>query len=51
LTKPVPVLLLYWTVDRNDRGEILFKPDAYGRDPKVLAAIDTPFASLRKPGR
>jgi murein L,D-transpeptidase YcbB/YkuD len=51
LTKPVPVLLLYWTVDRNDRGEILFKPDAYGRDPKVLAAIDAPFASLRKPGR
>jgi murein L,D-transpeptidase YcbB/YkuD len=48
LTKPVPVLLLYWTVDRNDRDEIVFKPDPYGRDPKLLKAIDAPFASLRQ---
>jgi murein L,D-transpeptidase YcbB/YkuD len=51
LTKPVPILLLYWTVDRNDRGDILFKPDPYGRDPKLLEAIDAPFAGLRQLAR
>jgi len=51
LTKPVPILILYWTVDQNDRGEILFKPDPYGRDPKLLKAIDAPFAGLRQLGR
>jgi L,D-transpeptidase YcbB len=43
LPKPVPVLMLYWTVDRDDRGAILFKPDPYGRDPKLLKALDRPF--------
>ncbi len=45
LPKPVPVLILYWTVDRDDQGEIVFKPDPYGRDPKVLKALDRPFSS------
>jgi murein L,D-transpeptidase YcbB/YkuD len=45
LPKPVPVLILYWTVDRDDQGEIVFKPDPYGRDPKVLKALDRPFLS------
>jgi L,D-transpeptidase YcbB len=49
LPKPVPVLMLYWTVDRDDRGAILFKPDSYGRDPKLLKALDQPF--LRSNGR
>jgi murein L,D-transpeptidase YcbB/YkuD len=48
LSKPVPILILYWTVDRNDRDEIVFKPDPYGRDPKLLNAIDAPFAGLRQ---
>jgi L,D-transpeptidase YcbB len=48
LTKGVPILLLYWTVDRNDRGDILFKPDPYARDPQLLKALDAPFASLRQ---
>jgi L,D-transpeptidase YcbB len=47
LPKPVPVLILYWTVDRNDQGEIVFKPDPYGRDPKVLKALDRPFSDRR----
>jgi L,D-transpeptidase YcbB len=42
LTTPVPVLLLYWTVDRNDAGEIVFKADPYGRDPKLLKALGSP---------
>jgi murein L,D-transpeptidase YcbB/YkuD len=48
LAKPVPILLMYWTVDRNDRGDILFKPDPYGRDPKLLQALDAPFVSLHQ---
>jgi L,D-transpeptidase YcbB len=44
LPKPVPVLMLYWTVDRDDQGAILFKPDPYGRDPKVLKALDRPYS-------
>jgi murein L,D-transpeptidase YcbB/YkuD len=43
LPKPVPVLLLYWTVDRDDQGAIVFKPDPYGRDAKLLKALDLPF--------
>jgi murein L,D-transpeptidase YcbB/YkuD len=43
LPKPVPVLILYWTIDRDDQGAIVFKPDAYGRDPKLLKALDRPF--------
>ncbi len=48
LPKPVPVLILYWTVDRDDQGEIVFKPDPYGRDPKVLQALDRPFSSIQR---
>lgn len=46
LPKPVPVLMLYWTVDRDDQGAVVFKPDPYGRDPKLLKALDRPFARL-----
>ncbi len=47
LSKPVPVLILYWTVDRDSEGAIVFKPDPYGRDPKLLEALDRRF--LRAP--
>ena len=43
LPKPVPMLILYWTIDRDEQGAIVFKPDAYGRDPKLLKALDRPF--------
>jgi murein L,D-transpeptidase YcbB/YkuD len=43
LPKPVPVLILYWTIDRDDQGAIVFKPDPYGRDPKLLKALDRRF--------
>jgi murein L,D-transpeptidase YcbB/YkuD len=44
LAKPVPVLMLYWTVDRDAQGAIVFKPDPYGRDPRLLKALDHPFS-------
>jgi murein L,D-transpeptidase YcbB/YkuD len=43
LPKSVPVLMLYWTVDRDDQGAIVFKPDPYGRDPKLLKALDRSY--------
>lgn len=43
LDKPVLVMLLYWTVQADDQGRVLFFPDVYGRDPAVIAALAAPF--------
>jgi murein L,D-transpeptidase YcbB/YkuD len=51
LPKPVPVLMLYWTVDRDDRGAIIFKPDPYARDPKLLKALDRSYLRTNGPLR
>lgn len=40
LARPVPILLMYWTVDVSENGHIAFKPDIYKRDPAVLKALD-----------
>lgn len=50
LPKPVPVLILYWTVDQDDDGSVVFKPDPYGRDARELAALDQPFQVGRRAG-
>lgn len=50
LPKPVPVLILYWTVDQDDDGSVVFKPDPYGRDARELAALDQPFKVGRRAG-
>jgi len=36
LKKPIPVLVLYWTVDVDEKGQVRFKPDIYDRDRLVL---------------
>lgn len=43
-TKPVPVLLSYWTawVDAGS-GALQFRRDLYGRDAAVLAGLNQPF--------
>jgi murein L,D-transpeptidase YcbB/YkuD len=43
LSEPVPVLLLYWTVNIGADGTVYFKDDIYGRDAKVLAGLDGEF--------
>ncbi len=50
LAKPVPVLILYWTVDQDDDGSLLFKPDPYSRDARELAALDRPFEIGKRVG-
>ena len=49
LTDPVPVLLIYWTADRDDDGSVVFKPDSYARDERELAALDSPFRPGKRP--
>ena len=43
LSEPVPVLLLYWTVNVDADGTVYFKEDIYQRDAKVLAGLDGGF--------
>ena len=43
LSEPVPVLLLYWTVNVDADGSVYFKEDIYQRDSKVLAGLDGGF--------
>jgi len=43
LPEPVPVLLLYWTVNIGADGTVYFKDDIYQRDMKVLAGLDGEF--------
>ena len=50
LDPPIRVALLYWTVDVRDDGALLFYPDVYQRDPRVLRELNRPF-KLRKTHR
>ena len=43
LKEPLPVLLLYWTVEVGNDGQIRFYEDIYERDPAVLEALDSPY--------
>ncbi|MGN6657274.1 MAG: L,D-transpeptidase family protein [Rhodanobacter sp.] len=45
LREPVPLLLAYWTVDLREDGRVGFRPDVYGRDAPLLAALDRPRVS------
>lgn len=43
LRQPLPVLILYWTVDPHVDGGVRFHGDVYGRDGPLLRALDTPY--------
>ncbi len=43
LSEPLPVLLLYWTAEIGDDGQVRFYDDVYERDAAVLAALDSPY--------
>jgi murein L,D-transpeptidase YcbB/YkuD len=40
LPQPLPVLLLYWTVDPDPSGNVRFYRDIYDRDVAVLKALN-----------
>ena len=50
LKKPIPVLIMYWTIDPAGEGKTAFKRDPYSRDPGLARALDAPFA-IEAPGR
>ncbi|GAB3474846.1 L,D-transpeptidase family protein [Azotobacter salinestris] len=42
LPRPVPILLAYWTAQVDDGGQLTFRPDIYGYDAKIIAALKAP---------
>lgn len=42
LSKPLPVYFLYWTALAGEDGSIGFRPDRYGRDAAMIAALAKP---------
>lgn len=42
LVTPVPILLVYWTVDVAPDGYVSFKPDIYERDQPLVTVLDRP---------
>jgi len=44
LKRRIPILLLYRTVDVDDQGTVHFRPDLYGRDAAVAAALRAPVS-------
>ena len=43
LSKPMPVLLLYWTAEVGSNGQIHFYDDVYERDQNILDALNSEF--------
>ena len=43
LKDPLPVLILYWTAEADDKGRVYFRRDVYGRDERVLEALEDEF--------
>ena len=40
LRRPMPVLIMYFTAESGDAGQVSFRPDLYNRDAKVLDALN-----------
>jgi murein L,D-transpeptidase YcbB/YkuD len=49
LREPVPVIVMYWTVDVDADGTVHFRPDLYHRDGDLLRALDEDFSFRRRP--
>jgi murein L,D-transpeptidase YcbB/YkuD len=43
LAEPMPIYLVYWTVEVSEAGEVHFKQDPYHRDPALLQALERPL--------
>jgi murein L,D-transpeptidase YcbB/YkuD len=46
LPVPMPVLLIYLTVQVDDRGQVFFREDIYERDAAVMQKLDDPDLAL-----
>jgi L,D-transpeptidase YcbB len=43
LVNPVPIYLVYWTVQVESDGEVHFKRDPYDQDGTLLKALERPL--------
>ena len=43
LRQPMPVYLVYWTVQAFENGEVHFKRDPYNRDARLLEVLEQPL--------
>ena len=43
LKEPVEVLIMYWTAQPGENGELVFLPDVYSRDSELIAALKKPL--------
>lgn len=50
LAKPVRLLLIYWTVDEDDDGRVVFRQDIYDRDAPFARALNDRFVPGSRPG-
>ena len=41
LPQSLPILMAYWTAEASANGQALYRPDVYGHDAKLLAALQT----------
>lgn len=39
LSNPLPILMAYWTAEADLKGQPLYRPDIYQKDPALLAAL------------
>jgi murein L,D-transpeptidase YcbB/YkuD len=49
LPGPVTVILLYWTVNADADGHVVFKKDIYKRDNLILDGLKRPFRFRKGP--
>ncbi len=49
LPEPVPVMLLYLTVQVDDQGQVFFRQDIYQRDKAVFKALDPSAPPIAEP--
>jgi murein L,D-transpeptidase YcbB/YkuD len=46
--RPIPVLVMYWTIDPLGEGRTVFKTDPYGRDAPLARALDAAYGSANR---
>jgi murein L,D-transpeptidase YcbB/YkuD len=40
LPRKVPIVMAYWTAEADEQHQPLFRPDIYGHDAKLIAALN-----------
>ena len=51
MDKPVPIIVLYATIDLDANNELAFAPDIYRSDPRLFALLDAPVVEDYPPVR